>query len=162
MESMLGISQRYNAVMALVDDENVSQEDVNTALMEVMDDIKSKGENGINYLNSLQSTIEEAKANKKRLDAWIKTLESRKKRVEKAYLFALENMNMKSIMTGMGEMKAKKNHPAVIIDDEAQIPAQYTNQKITITPDKTKIKAAIKAGETVPGAHLEQAISLSY
>ena len=75
---------------------------------------------------------------------------------------AMDNMGMKSIMTGVGELKVKKNPPAVIIDDGAQIPAKYQREKIAIEPDKKAIATAIKAGEEVPGAHMEQAVSLSY
>jgi len=156
------IAQRYNAITVLADDDTIPQEEVNKALIEVMEDVKTKGENGIRYLNEVQEAIDKAKENKKKLDNFIKAMENRKKRVEKAYIFAMNNMNIKSILTGWGEMKVKKNPPAVIIDDEAKIPAEYTNTKITVTPDKTKIKAAINAGKTIEGCRLEQAVSLSY
>ena len=42
-----------------------------------------------------------------------------------------------------------------IIDDESQIPYDFTNEKITYLPDKAKIKAAIKSGQVVSGAHIE-------
>jgi hypothetical protein len=162
MESMFGLSERYKALEELLDDETIPQEDVNRALMEVMDDVKSKGENGINYLHMLDGNIELAKKRKKEIDNYVKRVENRKKRILTAYLAAMNAMKMKSIMTGVGELKVKKNPPAVIIDDGAQVPAQYKKQTVTIAPDKTKIKAAINAGEKVPGAHLEQGISLSY
>ena len=162
MENMFSLSERYTALEELLDDETIPQEEVNHALMEVMDDVKSKGENGINYLRLIDSNIQSAKDNKKRIDAYIKHLENRKKRVLNAYMSAMDNMGMKSIMTGVGELKVKKNPPAVIIDDGAQIPAKYQREKIAIEPDKKAIATAIKAGEEVPGAHMEQAVSLSY
>jgi len=162
MESMIKISQRYNAVMALADDDSVPQEDINNALLTLEDELQEKGENCIKYLDSVQDKIDAAKANKKKLDAYIKTLENRKKRVEKACIYALDTLQVKSIMTGWGEMKIKKNPPSVIIDDLTQIPTQYQRQKIQVDIDKVAIKAAIKAGEEVPGAHLEQGTSLSY
>lgn len=162
MESMFSLSERYKALEELLDDETIPQEDVNRALMEVMDDVKSKGENGINYLHMLDGNIELAKKRKKEIDNYVKRVENRRKRVLTAYLVAMNTMKMTSIMTGVGELKVKKNPPAVIIDDGAQVPAKYKKQTVTIAPDKTKIKAAINAGEKVPGAHLEQAVSLSY
>lgn len=162
MESIYQISERYNNVLALLDDEDVSQDDIATALAEVMDDVVSKGENGIIYLHKMQGTIDAAKAEKKKIDAYIKALENRKKRLEGAYMQAMEMMKMKSIMTARGEMKIKKNPPAVIIDDVAKIPTQYMRQKVGIAPDKTAIKAALKSGETIEGAHIEQGTSLSY
>lgn len=162
MDSMRGITQRYTAVMALADDDSIPQEDVNNALLSLEDELQEKGENCIKYLGSIQDNIDIAKANKKKLDEYIKTLESRKKRVEKACIYALDTLQVKSIMTGWGEMKIKKNPPSVVIDDLTQIPTQYQRQKIQVDIDKTAIKAAIKAGEEVPGAHLEQCTSLSY
>ena len=156
------IAERYNAITALADDETIPQEEVNKALIEVMEDVKTKGENGIRYLNEVQEAIDKAKENKKKLDSFIKAMENRKKRVEKAYIFAMNNMNIKSILTGWGEMKVKKNPPAVVIDDPAKLPAKYLKTTITTTPNKTEIKAALKAGENIEGCHLEQAVSLSY
>lgn len=162
MDTMMGITQRYNAVMALADDDSIPQDEVNNALLTLEDELQEKGENCIKYLDSLQDNIDAAKANKKKLDAYIKALESRKKRVEKACIYALDTLQVKSIMTGWGEMKVKKNPPSVVIDDLMQIPTQYQRQKIQVDVDKVAIKAAIKAGEEVPGAHLEQGTSLSY
>ena len=162
MESMIKISQRYNAVMALADDDSIPQDEVNNALLTLEDELQEKGENCIKYLDSVQDKIDAAKANKKKLDAYIKTLENRKKRVEKACIYALDTLQVKSIMTGWGEMKIKKNPPSVVIDDLTQIPTKYQRQKIQVDIDKIAIKAAIKAGEEVPGAHLEQGTSLSY
>ncbi len=162
METMNEIAERYNAITALADDETVPQDAVNEALIKVMEDVKTKGENGIRYLNDVQEAIDKAKENKKKLDSFIKAMENRKKRVERAYIFALNYMNIKSILTGWGEMKIKKNPPAVVIDDVAKIPTHYQRQKIQVDIDKVAIKAAIKAGEEVPGAHIEQGTSLSY
>ena len=162
MDTMMGITQRYNAVMALADDDSIPQDEVNNALLTLEDELQEKGENCIKYLDSVQDKIDAAKANKKKLDAYIKTLESRKKRVEKACIYALDTLQVKSIMTGWGEMKIKKNPPSVVIDDLSKVPTTFQHQKIEVTIDKVAIKAAIKAGEEVPGAHLEQGTSLSY
>lgn len=162
MESIFSISERYNNMLALLEDENVPQEEVNEALMAVMDDVKSKGENGINYLNSIDEAINGAKARKKKCDDYIKSLENRKKRMLKAYIEAMQQMGMKSIMTGAGELKLKKNPPALVIDDMSKIPSKFEKPKIEISLDKVAIKVAIKAGENVEGCHLEQAVSLSY
>jgi hypothetical protein len=162
MDTIKNITQRYTAVMALADDDSIPQEEVNNALLTLEDELQEKGENCIKYLDSVQDKIDAAKANKKKLDAYIKALESRKKRVEKACIYALDTLQVKSIMTGWGEMKVKKNPPSVVIDDLTQIPTQYQRQKIQVDIDKISIKAAIKAGEEVPGAHLEQGTSLSY
>ena len=162
MESIYDISLRYKAVTGLLEDETISQEDINNALMEVMDDVVSKGENGIIFLRKQEAMIEAAKNEKKKIDAYIKRREAVVKRTKQAYLYAMQQMGMKSIQTARGEIKVKTNPPAVVIDDVALLPEDYKHTTITVTPDKPAIKTAIRNGEQVPGAHLEQAVSLSY
>ena len=162
MESMAKMAQRYNAITLLAEDDTIPQDDVNAALVELVDDIKAKGENGIIWLNAVDEAIAGAKERKKKYDAYIKMLESRKARMMRAYIYALNSMGVKSIMTAEGEIKVKKNPPSVVVDDLTQIPTQYQRTKIQVDIDKTAIKKAIKDGDTVPGAHLEQAESLSY
>lgn len=162
MDSLYQISQRYNNLVALLDDDAIPQEDVNNALVLIDDELQNKGENILSYLQKLDDIEEQAKRRKKEIDAYLKSVASRKKRLKKACIFALDNMEIKSIMTSRGELKTKKNPPSVIIDDVAKLPQKFQRQKIQIDPDKAAIKAAIKAGEEVPGAHLEQSVSLSY
>lgn len=51
------------------------------------------------------------------------------------------------------EIKWRKS-TTVVIEDEAAIPDNYLNIKVTQTPDKNFIKKQITAGETVPGCRL--------
>lgn len=41
-----------------------------------------------------------------------------------------------------------------VLVDEGKCPEEYMNKKVTYSPDKTRIKAAIKAGKTVEGCEL--------
>ena len=48
----------------------------------------------------------------------------------------------------------------VDIADGADIPAEFLKEKTTITPDKTAIKAAIKAGQEVNGCRLVENLNI--
>ena len=48
----------------------------------------------------------------------------------------------------------------VAIDNEADLPEEYKREIVTIKPDKTAIKSAIKAGKGIPGAHIEECINI--
>lgn len=52
------------------------------------------------------------------------------------------------------------NPPSTVIDDETLLPERYVVKKISAAPDKASIKAAILAGEAVPGAHVERTRSV--
>lgn len=54
----------------------------------------------------------------------------------------------------------KKNPPKLIITNEQAIPDSYKSQIVIYEIDKTKLKADLKEGKEVPGAHLEQGESL--
>lgn len=56
------------------------------------------------------------------------------------------------------ELRSRKT-TAVAIDNEMDIPAALTRTRTTVQPDKAAIKAAIKRGENVPGARLEERTS---
>ena len=42
-----------------------------------------------------------------------------------------------------------------IIDNAEMLPSEFVKEKVTYAPDETAIKNAIKAGQDVPGAHVE-------
>jgi hypothetical protein len=46
------------------------------------------------------------------------------------------------------------------IDDPAAVPSEWKKTTLVINVPKDPIKRAIKAGESVPGVHLEQRASL--
>ncbi len=162
MDSLYQISDRYKNLMSLLDCEDVPQEEINRALWIVEDEMSVKGGNILWYLGKIDMYLEAAKAQKKKLDAYIKGMENRKKRIITASLDAMHNADVNEILTDRGRLKIKRNPPAVVIDDENQIRSEYFRQTVSIVVDKTKIKEALKAGKTVVGAHLEQGESLMY
>lgn len=155
-DSLYAISERYNNVAALLEDETVPQEAITTALAEVEDSLEGKCESGIGYMATLTQYAESVGAEIKRLQALKKSLESRKARTEAAYMGALKLMGKSKVLTKLGEMQIRRNPASVVVDDPSSIPSEYTKQKIEITPDKVKIKEALKAGETVEGCRLVQ------
>jgi hypothetical protein len=53
------------------------------------------------------------------------------------------------------QVKIKKNPPRVAIVDAESIPPQWWRTRTIQEPDKIEIKAALKAGQEIPGAALE-------
>lgn len=73
-----------------------------------------------------------------------------------------------SFMTASGKAKEKtpfftvsyRRSQSVDILNEADIPQEYIKVKTETAPDKVAIKAALKAGETVPGCQLKDTESI--
>lgn len=162
MKSMYSMTHEFQILTEMLEDETAPQDEIGKALIALQSDIVTKAENGMAYMSKLEEVIAGAKAEKKRIDAFIKAMESRKKRIEGAYIYALKTLGTDAILTNKGEMKVRKNPPSVVIDDVAKIPTEFQKQKIDVTIDKVALKKAIQSGETIEGAHIEQGVSLSY
>ena len=109
------------------------------------------------YAKEEAATLASAKAMIKDMLAKV---EAREKRLERFEAYLADCMKA----TGIHEVKhelglfAAKLYPerdeSVEIDADAEFPASLCNDPRPPTPSKTKIKAAIKAGEAVAGARI--------
>ena len=115
-------------------------------------------------IGNMDAAAEMVKAFAKRKADEAKAMQSRADYLRK---YLLNNM----VACGISEIKAtdgsltlrvKTNPASTVIDDLSLIPAQYLRfgPAPPPAPDAMKIKAAIKAGIPVPGAHLEHAVKL--
>ncbi len=74
-----------------------------------------------------------------------------KERIENAMqMFGIEKVDSPVMKLSL------RSSESVEIINESQLDAKYVTEKTTYTPNKAKIKEAIKAGETVEGAVLRQ------
>lgn len=62
--------------------------------------------------------------------------------------------NLKSIKLPEGTLSRVKGRESVEVLDENALPAEYVKEKITYSPDKTALKAALLAGTDVPGVRI--------
>ena len=59
-------------------------------------------------------------------------------------------------------IKVRDNPPSVIVEDESLVPFDYKNEKVIITINKTKIKAAFKSGEVIEGTNIVNSQRLEF
>ena len=86
-----------------------------------------------------------------------------KDRTNDAMLMVMRMGNQKSFKTAEATFSIRKGSTRVEIEDESAIPTQLTTSITVTKPDKKSIKAALEAGEIVPGATLvtgEETISI--
>lgn len=95
------------------------------------------------------------------IDAEIKRLQALKKRVDREQDRVKDYLAQACEMTGTDSLRGVyanisfRKSEQTVIDDESVLPKEFVIEKVTYSPDKTKIKAAIKAGQEVQGAHIE-------
>jgi hypothetical protein len=98
------------------------------------------------------------------IDAEIKRLQALKKQNSNLVSFLkdrlLNAVNLFGDFTVGTLTFGKRKSTKLKITDEQRIDTKFTKRELVITPDKMKIKEAIKSGETVQGAELEENYSL--
>lgn len=145
------------AITAMFDEVDEETGEVKPGTVELLNQLQvardEKIENCGIYLKNLMAEAAAIKAEEK-------NLETRRKRKEDSIA------NLKKYLTeqlgGENWVKSAKvsltfrTSSPVEIDDETKIPARFMKTKTEIAPDKTAIAKAIKAGEKIPGAHIEE------
>lgn len=97
------------------------------------------------------------------IDAEISRLQERKRLITnrqssiKEYLREnMEAAEISKISCPLFTITLAKGREVAVIDDENALPDELMRVKTEINPDKNAIAAKLKAGEEVPGAHLER------
>jgi hypothetical protein len=110
-------------------------------------------------LASLDGVAANAKAEIERLRARQQSAEKAAQRLEGYVLHVLRKREGKPLK-GHNVTFSMRNSEALIIDNPAAVPDQWKRTTVTVDIPKDPIKKAMKAGENVPGTHIEQRESL--
>lgn len=155
-------SEIADAIESMFDSVNPETGEIDAGTVERLESLKAERAaklDGIGaYLKNLDSDIDALDAEIKNLQARKKVKENRKERLKTytADFLASEitDENPKPRFESARVVLSLRSSESVEITDESGIPAEFIKVKTTTEPDKTAIKKAIKAGESVNGAVL--------
>lgn len=91
----------------------------------------------------------------KRLVARKRVIENRQANIKEYLRENMEASGITKISCPLFTITLAKGRETVIVDDERKVPDDLVRVKTTIEPDKKAIRDAIKAGQEVPGCHIE-------
>jgi hypothetical protein len=106
-------------------------------------------------LSSLDAVQSHARAEIERLRARQKSAENNAERLKAYILHVLAQRDGKPLKGNYVTFFASRSE-AVIIDDPETVPAEWKRTTVSVDIPKEPVKRAIKAGQTIPGAHIEQ------
>lgn len=108
------------------------------------------------YIKSLDSLVADIKAEEEALKKRREEREAKAERLREYITASMLAAGETDFESGKVQLKVKKSE-AVIVDEE-KLDKTYMKEtvKITTAPDKIAIKKAIKAGNTVTGAYIEE------
>lgn len=152
--TLFEIAKEYRAIADVLMDASCDEQTLTDTLEAEAWPLELKAQNYgfvIRNLDATAASIKEAEA----------AMAARRKLLEKRSAALLERLKTGMEIAGVSELscphfqiKIKKNPPAIDIWDEKQVPEKFFVQAPPPPPaiDKKAIKAAIDAGEEVPGA----------
>lgn len=144
-----------NAYKELLDREDLDLQAVVDTLDAIKDAIEIKADGIASVIDELQSSAERKKAKAK---DWSESAKADLQRAQwlKQYLTSeLDNAGIKKVETDNHLLSVRNFKASTVIDDFDTLPDDYKIKKTEIVGNKNRIYQALKAGETVPGAHLE-------
>jgi Gp157 protein len=154
--SLYQLSDNYlQALDTLTDPEmDLPIEAVNDTLEALGGELEDKAINVTKFLRNMEATAEAIKNAETEMARRRKALENHVKWLKDYLKGSMEHTGISKIECPYFKLSIQKNPASVAILNEEAIPAEFKEQVISWKIDKTGIKNAIKAGETVPGAEL--------
>lgn len=143
-----------NAYKELLDREDLDPQAVVDTLDAIKDEIEVKADGIASVIDELKSSAERKKTKAK---DWSESAKADLQRAQwlKQYLTTeLDNAGIKKVETDNHLLSVRNFKASTVIDDFDSLPDDYKLTKTEIVGNKNRIYQALKAGETVPGAHL--------
>lgn len=141
----------------LLADETLTEEQRNELVMARLDSLNSavaKVENMALYISKVEADTEFLKARKKELDARIKAMENGTEWIRNSIINWMKLRGLNEVKGTTYSFKLAKCPASVDIVNESDVPEEFKRTTIETVIEKTKIKEAFKAGNSVPGAVL--------
>lgn len=154
MASIYELNKDYAELSAMLEAAETEEEiqAIQDTLEMINVSIEEKLENTGKFIKNTESDIVGIKAEIDRLTAMKKTKENFVERLKNNVEFALKEKGLETLTVGTFKAGYRKSESVEILNLDI-IPADFT--KVEIKADKTAIKKAIKAGETVEGAEIK-------
>lgn len=146
----LSLYEITNAFPALMENEEMTEEDKNKVKEELTLLLQQKSQNIIGYARNIELTIEAMKNEEKRISEKRKMLENRVIKFKEYVKECMEKNGITKIETGLGNLTIAKNPISVEIVNEEEIPSEYKTEIVAVKVDKTKIKNNFKETGEIP------------
>lgn len=158
--SLYSLSEEYQRLIELAenagtpDDEAMYQE----AMRALQGTIVEKCDRCGAVMATLDAEMEALKHEEERLKARREAIDHNRERLKEYVQRCMEDAQISKAKGERFTLMIQDNPPKVVIDDEAKIDALYWRMKQEVAKDQ--LLAALKAGTSVEGAHLERKRSL--
>ncbi|HFA3808739.1 TPA: siphovirus Gp157 family protein [Neisseria gonorrhoeae] len=122
----------------------------------VIGQFEVKAQSVIAYIKNQEITEKMLEGHIRRMTGKLKAVKAQNQSLKDYLARNMQAAGITEIKADDGTFKASfRKSEAVVILDEAQIPAEFMREAVKTEPDKTAIKKAIESGRQVAGAKIE-------
>lgn len=157
---LYALTETYRAALVELEDLDLPEDAVRDTLEGLRGELEEKALNVAAYFQNLEATAQAVRQAEKHMQERRKRIE---RRIASMKHYLLENMQacgITRIDSPQFSLVVRRNPGTVVIDREDELPAEFVLVRTERVPDKTSIRARLKAGESVTGAHLEHSSRL--
>ena len=135
---------------ALMENEEISEEDKKKIEDELEILLQQKSQNIIGYTKNIELTINAMKEEEKRIADNRKALENKIAKFKDYVKECMEKNGITKIETELGTLSIAKSPASVEIVNEDEVPSEFKQEVVTVKIDKTKIKNNFKETGEIP------------
>jgi acetoacetate decarboxylase len=159
MKSMYEISnEAMDIVSALEENEGELNPDIESALRINQNELQDKAINYSYAIKTVSNDVDAISEEIKRLQALKKAKENVVQKLKDTVVNAMQIYGIEKVETPTLKLSIRRSE-AVEVDDSFDDDI-YMIKKVTYTPDKTRLKEAIKRGESIQGVTLKENYNL--
>lgn len=158
MATLYELTEDYLRLLEMAEDEDVDSEVLADTMEGIEGEIEDKADGYAKVMRQIDGDITSVGVEIARLTARKKSMENSKERIKKTLEMAMNASGKTSFKTELFNFKIQKNPPSLKLADDldiALVPAEYL-KFADPTIDKAKVKEALKQGEAIEWAHMEQ------
>lgn len=162
MTALFQLATEYRAAAEKLHDLDLDDQTIADTLEGMAGAIELKAQNVAFVIRNCKALADQIKQAEEAMAARRKALENRADKMGNYLLANMQACGMSKIECPEFKIAVRENPPSVVIDAEGQIPCDLYiyPEAPPPRPDKKAIAAAIKAGQEVPGAHLERTVRI--
>jgi uncharacterized secreted protein with C-terminal beta-propeller domain len=148
------------ALEALAETEDLAAETIADTLKGWLGTFEQKAVAVAAYIRNLELEAAAVEDARRRMERRQQSLERHAERLRTYLCIEMERTGITKVKSTELMLRTQKNPPSVVIDNDSAIPGAYQQEVITVKLLKAEIGKALKAGQQVPGVHLEQSTRL--
>ncbi|VWB08357.1 siphovirus Gp157 family protein [Burkholderia lata] len=156
--SLFAIAGDYRAQLDQLEQLGLDEQTFQDTLESISGDIEEKSINVAMFVRNLEASAAAIETQIESMNDRAAAIRKKASHVRDYLLSNMEHAKLQKIESPFFVLSIRKNPPSLIVDDEKKIPPSFLKIPEPPSPslDKAALKDALKAGQEIPGAHLEQ------